>query len=335
MTNKHIIYGYKTLLEDLPKWKIGATLKRTERCRFLAHRRANSFCPLFDEYLRYKLAKRFKFEDVFEYHILHEENCDTRKCDELWAHYTIKYNAIYPNGFNLKAGGYNGSRDVDIPEHLSRYYYNINEAADVLGSRSSTVHRMVKIGQLSNHQEYPGLISKYSVENYLLFKRLKYNPFIVSAQNKTYPLWVTRNYAARCLVTNSSKIAELAGKGLINQYKMYSILMIYMPSLIAYKKRNKERYKKENLTLKEAANYANMTYGGIRFLVKRGKLNFISSSPKRISKKDLDEYLRSKAIKKVLSNSSYRYEEAASHLDRCAKILKNLNKLGLIDKALP
>lgn len=334
MTNKHIIYGYKTLLEDPPKWKIGATLKRTERCRFLAHRRANSFCPLFDEYIRYKLAKRFKFEDVFEYHILHEENCDTRKCDELWDHYTIKYNAIYPNGFNLKAGGYNGSRDVDIPEHLSRYYYNINEATDVLGSRSSAVHRMVKIGQLSNHQEYSGLISKYSVENYLYFKRWKCNPFAVSVQIKDCPLWTRHYQAANYLGISTVKLAGLIDEGLVKESRIYNTRVVYITSLLPYKKYY-EKYKKENLTLKEAANYANMTCSGISFLVKRGKLNFISSSPKRISKKDLDEYLKATAIKKVLSNGSWKYEEVALQLDRCANILKELDKFGLIDKALP
>ncbi len=215
-----------------------------------------------------------------------------------------------------------------------RYYYCINEAADVLGNSKTSVIRRKRIGHLSGHPYHPGLISKCSVENYLYFKRWKCNPFAVSVQNKACPLWTRHYQAANYLGISTVKLAGLIDEGLIKESRIYNTRVVYMPSLLPYKKYY-EKYKKENLTLKEAANYASMTSGGISSLVKRGKLNFTSSSPKRISKKDLDEYLRQRDIKKVLSNSSYRYEESASHLDRCAKILKKLGKLGLIDKALP
>ena len=215
-----------------------------------------------------------------------------------------------------------------------RYYYCIDEAADVLGNSKTSVIRRKRIGHLLGHPYHPGLISKCSVENYLYFKRWKCDPFAVSVQNKDCPLWTRHYQAANYLGVSTVKLAGLIDEGLVKESRIYNTRVVYMPSLLPYKKYY-EKYKRGNLTLKEAANYANMTSSGISYLVKRGKLNFISSSPKRISKKDLDEYLRSKAIKKVLSNSSYRYEESASHLDRCAKILKNLDKLGLIDKALP
>ena len=215
-----------------------------------------------------------------------------------------------------------------------KYYYCIDEAADVLGNSKTSVIRRKRRGHLLCHPYHPGLISKYSVENYLFFTRWKCDPFAVSVQNKACPLWTIHFQAANYLGISKVKLTRLINEGLIKESRIYNTRVVYMPSLLPYKKYY-EKYKKENLKLKEAANYANMTYGGISFLVKRGKLNFISSSPKRISKKDLDEYLRAKAIKKVLSNSSYRYEESASHLDRCAKILQKLDKLGLIDKALP
>ena len=215
-----------------------------------------------------------------------------------------------------------------------RHYYNIDEASCVLGNSKTTVIRRKRRGHLSDHPYHPGLISKCSVENYLYFKRWKCDPFGVSVQNKACPLWTRHYQAANYLGISTVKLAGLIDEGLVKESRIYNTRVVYMPSMLPYKKYY-EKYKKENLTLKEAANYANMTCGGISFLVKRGKLNFISSNPKRISKKDLDEYLKAKAIKKVLSNGSWKYEQVALQLDRCAKILKKLDKFGLMDKALP
>ena len=218
-------------------------------------------------------------------------------------------------------------------DHI-RHYYNIDEASCLLGNSKTCVIQRKRRGHLLCHPYHPGLISKCSVENYLYFKRWKCNPFAVSVQNKDCPLWTIHFQAANYLGISKFKLIRLINEGLIKESRIYNTRVVYMPSLLPHKKYY-EKYKKENLTLKEAANYASMTSSGISSLVKRGKLNFTSSSPKRISKKDLDEYLRAKAINKVLSNGSWKYEEVALQLDRCAKILKELDKFGLMDKALP
>jgi len=93
-----IIYLIKNTINN--KCYIGQTI-RTLNVRWQEHCNPNDECRILNN------AITKYTPDVFNISILIE--CDNSKLNDLEKHYIIEYNTLYPNGYNIKSGGSQGS----------------------------------------------------------------------------------------------------------------------------------------------------------------------------------------------------------------------------------
>lgn len=101
------------------KWKIGCTLQRQKESRHTRHVQGNSRCPLFDNYIKKRYSEGKLFDEVFEYFQLRVFVCSRRDAEWWEDIYTARYDALSPNGFNLRSGGYRGAFSQELKHVVS------------------------------------------------------------------------------------------------------------------------------------------------------------------------------------------------------------------------
>lgn len=112
MKETYLIYGYHCKVgKKAGQWKVGLTCQSDIRHK--AHRKATSGVRIFDNYLKARFKEGYSFEEVFDYFELAVLD-NTLQESELWERiYTDMFDAVMPNGFNLKAGNYKGKNSEE------------------------------------------------------------------------------------------------------------------------------------------------------------------------------------------------------------------------------
>lgn len=109
--DRHIVYGYVEKCPPNgkpPRWYVGVTnnpKRRFEQHKIAKAKRDNSY---FHKWIQARYQEDKKFKDILEYHEFQVIQGTSREAELLERKWTEEKNAIHPNGFNLKAGGYKG-----------------------------------------------------------------------------------------------------------------------------------------------------------------------------------------------------------------------------------
>lgn len=106
MTDKYLIYKHTS---PSGKSYIGQTKDYEQRCKL--HQQKG--CPIF-----YRAIKKYGWEN-FTHDIL-QDNLSLEDANKLEQDYIIKYNTIYPHGYNIRSGGLNQTIHPLTREKISK-----------------------------------------------------------------------------------------------------------------------------------------------------------------------------------------------------------------------
>ena len=119
------IYGYRERT-GRRRWYVGKTIHPKKRDG--RHRKAEGNNPYFHNFIRKAYRNGFEFDDVLERFtlaVVPETNASDVEC-----FYTDKLDAMYPNGFVLRAGGSGGTMSEEQKQKISaknRAYWSCQE----------------------------------------------------------------------------------------------------------------------------------------------------------------------------------------------------------------